>query len=101
VDDVVQPRPISRPTSVVKGTAQIRVKLSFKGQLPWFRPPDHRIPLKPGFKALNGPGVEEKAVWQFFRTHIDEESRTISSSPFVQDDERFPGHRKVAATLSD
>ena len=30
-----------------KGTAQIRVKLSFKGQPPWFCPSDHLIPFKP------------------------------------------------------
>ena len=38
------------------------------------------------------PSVEEKAVWQFFRTQSDQESHTFSSCVDVEDDERFPGH---------
>jgi hypothetical protein len=47
---LVEQKPTSQVTQETfhsQGTAQIRVKLSFKGQPLWFRSPDHRIPLKP------------------------------------------------------
>jgi hypothetical protein len=38
---------------------------------------------------LREPGFEEKAVWQYFRTHVDERSQTFPSSVFVESDARF------------
>jgi hypothetical protein len=47
-----------------------------------------------GLWLVPGPmllGPQEKPVWQFFWTHIDQESQTFSSSVSVEGDARFRG----------
>jgi hypothetical protein len=87
--------PTTRPTQATpraKNLPRIRAKYALRVSTPVScgQTYDLRFSQLRGWK---GPAVEDKAVWQFFRTHIDEESQTFSSSVSIEDDARFLGRR--------